>query len=365
MTRSRSRLLFILGLIVVLLLLGAVVSRFVSPRATPDANVASASDWDVAFTTPLIPDTDPSRHRGGLDSRLVALMDRATQTLDVADYDFDLADVADAMARAAGRGVRVRMVTDSDTVGNTRDARVQAALRAVTQAGIPVVPDGRQPIMHHKFTVADGEWVETGSWNYTDGDTYRLNNNMAVFHSRELAQNYTAEFEKMFGQRKFGPNKPAGVPFPAIQLGALRIQTLFAPQDDVARHVIGAVGRAERSIHFLAYSFTHDGIGQAMVARAQSGVEVQGVFETTGSNTPFSELGTLKRAGIAVYQDGSPYSMHHKVIVLDGRTTLFGSFNFSESADRDNDENLLIVEGPQFAAQFEDEFQRVLASAKR
>ena len=67
---------------------------------------------------------------------------------------------------------------------------------------------------------------------------------------------------------------------------------------------------------------------------------------------------------IEVYTDGNPYVMHHKVILLDDRLTIFGSFNFSQNADRDNDENLLIVDDPQFATQFEQEFQRVLALAK-
>src|SRR5205814_3739022 len=132
---------------------------------------------------------------------------------------FDLASVAEAMAGAAKRGVRVRMVTDSDTLDNTKDAQVQAAFKTLKEAGIPIVPDGRPPIMHNKFTVVDSEWVETGSWNYTDGDTYRLNNNLAILHSRELAANYTAEFEKMFVQRKFGPSKPKGVPNPVLQIG--------------------------------------------------------------------------------------------------------------------------------------------------
>ncbi len=354
-----------LALLVGLLLLGALVSRFVAPRPAPAPAADGAVGWEVAFTAPLIPDNDPSRHQGSLDARLVALMDGATQTLDVADYDFDLAVVADAMARAAGRGVRVRMVTDSDTLANSRDRNVQAAFGTLSRAGIRVVADERQPIMHHKFTVADGEWVETGSWNYTDGDTYRLNNNMAVFHSRELAQNFSTEFEKMFGQHRFGPSKPGGVPFPAVQVGSLRIQTFFSPQDDAARRVIDAIRGAQRKIRFLAFSFTHDGIGEAMMGRARGGVEVQGVFESTGSNTSFSEFGAMKRAGLDVYQDGSPYAMHHKVIVLDDRVTIFGSFNFSDSADRDNDENLLIVEDPQFASQFDAEFQRVLARAKR
>ncbi len=37
--------------------------------------------------------------------------------------------------------------------------------------------DQRGPIMHNKFVVVDNSAVWTGSWNFTDGDTYRLNNN--------------------------------------------------------------------------------------------------------------------------------------------------------------------------------------------
>jgi phosphatidylserine/phosphatidylglycerophosphate/cardiolipin synthase-like enzyme len=187
---------------------------------------------------------------------------------------------------------------------------------------------------------------------------------MAIFHSRELADNYTAEFEKMFVQRKFGPNKPKGVPNPSLQVAGLRMENYFASEDGVAAHVIEKINQAQKKIHFLAFSFTHNGIGEAMLARKRAGVELQGVFETTGSNTQFSQFGKMKQAGVDVYQDGNPYVMHHKVILLDDHVTIFGSFNFSENADKDNDENLLIVDDPTFTAEFEREYQRVLATAK-
>jgi phosphatidylserine/phosphatidylglycerophosphate/cardiolipin synthase-like enzyme len=340
-------------------------AAFVVASAPPTAAAADGAAWEVAFTLPVLPpDNDPAKHRGSLDAKLVQLMDHATRTLDVADYDFDLANVADAMARAAKRGARVRMVTDSDTLDNTKDAAVQAAFQTLKDASIPIVPDGRPPIMHNKFTVVDGEWVEMGSWNYTDGDTYHLNNNLAIWHSRELADNYTAEFEKMFVQKKFGASKPKGVPHPTLEVAGMRVENYFAAEDGVAAHVTEKLNQAQKKIHFLAFSFTHNGMGAAMLARKQAGVELQGVFETTGSNTPFSEYTRLKQAGVDVYQDGNPYVMHHKVILLDDHITIFGSFNFSDNADKDNDENLLIVDDPGFTAQFEQEYQRVLATAK-
>ena len=79
--------------------------------------------------------------------------------------------------------------------------------------------DKRRAIMHHKFVVVDGQVVLTGSWNFTTGDTYRLNNNAVIIHSPAVAQNFSAEFEKMFVERKFGPNKPKGVPNPSVTAG--------------------------------------------------------------------------------------------------------------------------------------------------
>lgn len=337
------------------------------PRsATPGAVPAPALDggwYKLYFTTPVYPD-DRARNVGGLDAALVALIDTASATLDVAIYDFDSRDIAEAMARARGRGVVVRMVTDSDTLNATKNQPVQAALAVVRGAGINIVGDARGPLMHHKFTVIDRTWVETGSWNYTDGDTYRLNNNMIVIQSPELAANYTAEFENMFVLKQFGPNKTRRVPNPVVTVQGTRVENYFAPQGDVANQVVRTIRAARSSIRFLAFSFTSDAIGAAMLQRSAAGVAVSGVFETTGSTTPYSEYRRMKDAGLAVYQDGSPWSMHHKVIIIDERIVIFGSFNFSNNANTQNDENLLIVENTDLARAFREEFDRMVALAQ-
>ncbi len=49
--------------------------------------------------------------------------------------------------------------------------------------------------------------------------------------------------------------------------------------------------------------------------------------------------------------------MHHKVIILDRRYVITGSFNFSNSADQSNDENLIIIDDPVLAQLFIDEFE--------
>lgn len=341
-----------------------------TPDAAPNEPVSglgsggqSTSAWyELHFNSPTYPNKKEN-NVGGMDTYLVSLINKATQSVDMAIYDFDLMNVAEAMAAAKNRGVTVRMVTDSDTLNN-KDEAIQAALNVVKKAKIPIVDDNRGPIMHNKFTVVDGEWVQTGSWNYTTGDTYRLNNHMIIIRNKDLARNYTNEFKKMFENKQFGPNKSKDKPFPVLTISGVRVENYFSAEDAVTPRLVELVNSAKQSVYFLAFSFTEDTIGDAMINRAKAGVKVQGVFEKTGSDTKFSEYGRMKTAGLDVYTDGNPYVMHHKVIIVDERTVVFGSFNFSQNAEKSNDENMLIVEDPTLAKAFLQEYNKILELAK-
>src|SRR4030095_4532424 len=125
----------------------------------------------------------------------------------------------------------------------------------VRAAAIPIVGDGRRPLMHDKFIVVDGEWVETGSANFTDRGAFRNNNNAIFGQSRALAQNYASEFEKMFGGQ-FGQAKARGVPHQQLSLAGARVENYFSPQDRAGTQVARWMSAAQQRIHFLAFSFT-------------------------------------------------------------------------------------------------------------
>ena len=101
-----------------------------------------------------------------------------------------------------------------------------------------------------------------------------------------------------------------------------------------------------------------------MQLKAQQGVNIQGIFETTGSETASSELKPLFCSGLSVRQDGNPFVLHHKVFIIDDKTVIAGSFNFSSGARDANDENLLIITDPDLAVQYIDEFNKRWAESK-
>ena len=342
---------------VVLLLLVAVVACNLLSPPTP---ISGGDGYQVYFTAPKYPDK-VADHHGGLDEKLTAFINTAKVSVDMAIYQLDLPNVTQALLDAKKRGATVRIVTDIDIYD---DPKENPSFKQLEKAGIPIVSGNPDAIMHDKFVVVDSKAVWTGSWNFTTYDTYRYNNNGILIQSPKLAKNYIVTFEKMFKDGKFGSQRKPGGTTPKLTIGGVTVENYFAPEDKVASKIIARLSKAQSTIDFMAFSFTDDGIGQIVMDRAKAGVQVRGVFETTGSETKFSEYGGMKAAGLDVLQDGNPYLMHHKVFVMDGQTVIVGSFNFSQNADHDNDENLLIVDDTSLAQAFTAEFQRVYEQAQ-
>jgi phosphatidylserine/phosphatidylglycerophosphate/cardiolipin synthase-like enzyme len=301
-----------------------------------------------------------------LDEELAVVIGQAEASVDLAAYDLDLARVANALIAAHRDGVRVRVVVESDNADEEAVAELQ-------REGIFVVEDERDSgLMHNKFVVIDEQWVWTGSWNLTENGTYRNNNNAVLIASAALAENYTAEFEEMFtGQ--FGPSSPTGTLNPRIiitsktdegQERQIEMENYFAPEDEVAAEIIAEIERAQSRIRFLAFTFTSDEIADAMLTRVEAGVVVQGVIEDRNAERDYSEYDRLQAEVHDVLPDGNPYIMHHKVIIIDDETVILGSYNFTASAEEDNDENVLIIHDPEVATLFVDEFGRVYEQAR-
>lgn len=309
--------------------------------------------FELYFTDPVDPLS--TQGTGGVDVPLVAAIDDARLSIDVAAYSLSLNSVRDALINAHQRGVTVRMVMESTNMDNSDPQRI-------IEAGIPVVGDNQDGLMHDKFIVIDRSEVWTGSMNYTDSGAYDDNNNMFRVRSTKMAENYTREFEEMFLDGKFGPNVAAATPNPTLTLDGTRVDTFFSPDDGVANELATLLSNARESIYFLAFSFTSNDLGDIVRAKAEEGLDVHGVMdeEQIDSNQG-TEFDPFRQADLDVLIDGIPGQMHHKVFIIDGRIVVLGSYNFSQSAETRNDENILVVYNEDIAAQYLKEFQRVEA----
>jgi phosphatidylserine/phosphatidylglycerophosphate/cardiolipin synthase-like enzyme len=322
------------------------------PTGPSAPTATSQPGYTVYFTDP----NDPSApsNRDGPDEYLVAAVQGAKVTIDVAVYDFSLWELRDALISSHNRGLQVRMVTESDNLD-------EPEVEELRQAGIQVIGDRREGLMHNKFLVIDRQEVWTGSANYNIASFYQNDNNLIRIRSSRLAEDYTTEFEEMFLDDQFGPGSPANTPYPALTLDGVNLEVYFSPDDGTLARLLELVSAAQESIYFLAYSFTSDALAEAITARGQQGVDVKGVFEKDQyeSNTG-TEFDNLLAAGFDMHLDANPRHMHHKVIIIDQQIVVTGSYNFSANAEKRNDENLLIIFDPEIAAQYLVEFWRVI-----
>ena len=308
--------------------------------------------------------TDPARDsfRGGPETGLLAAIDHSRVEVDVAAYEIDLWGFRDALIAAARRGVSVRVVLEQDQADNPE-------VEALRDVGIPIVTDGAAGLMHDKFVLIDRRQVWTGSMNFTLNGAYRNDNNLVALNSPEAAAVFRAEFEEMFLDGLFGALSPPGIR-ETVQLEGsggqpVRVDILFSPDDHPVDAIVDLLEKAERQIQFMAFSFTADEIGAAMIDAADRGVQVRGVFdESQLRSNRGSEFDLLRFAGLDVRIDGSRDKMHHKVIVIDGEIVVTGSYNFSASAETRNDENLLIIYDREAADVFLEEWMRIFEAGE-
>ncbi len=346
---------------IIFVLLSALLSGCLpdpaAPAPTTAASPAQDANWyTVYFSDPSGPNA-PSL-RGGPDKDLAGAIDQARLSVDIAAYDLDLWSIRDALLAAHRRGAAVRLVTDSDYSDNPE-------VQELKDAGIPLLGDRREGLMHDKFVVIDQLEVWTGSMNYTVNDAYRNNNNLIRIRSAKLAEDYTAEFNEMFEDDLFGPRTSAATPYPALDVEGTALEVYFSPDDGTAAHLIELIQSARKSITFLAYSFTSDDLAQAVLERAGAGVAVAGVMEASQvKSNQGGEYGHFHKAGLDVRLDGNPHNMHHKVLIIDDQIVVTGSYNFSASAENTNDENTLVIHSAEIAALYRAEFDRIFHAAQ-
>jgi phosphatidylserine/phosphatidylglycerophosphate/cardiolipin synthase-like enzyme len=343
---------------------GGIFGENVTPTVrVPTAVNASGAWWEVYFTDPLNIN-DPANWQSSIEGRLIEKINAAQTSIHIASFELDLTPVAEALIAAKQRGVDVRWVTDDEHGLEADEEPGHGQFARLQEAGIEVRSDTRSALMHNKFWIFDGQIVWTGSTNITESGIFKQDNNAIVIQSPELAAIYEREFQEMWNG-EFGPRSTSQLDQQSVVVNGSPIQVVFTSEDPaIADSIIPVVNSATRSIRFLAFSYTDFPLAEAMIKRAQAGVNVAGVFEKVGSDTDAAELKTLYCAQVPVRQDGNGSFMHNKIIVVDERFVITGSLNFSTNAEESNDENVIIIDNPDIAKLYMQDFERVWSLAR-
>jgi phosphatidylserine/phosphatidylglycerophosphate/cardiolipin synthase-like enzyme len=392
--------------------------------------------------------TEPYRHktRLGIDlaAKIIDAIGSAHSQIDIAVQEFQLPNIAQALAAKSQAGVKVRVILEHnysrplseltaaeiegltareqehyrefqklvDIDGNGTLAQEEInqrdALIILRNAKIPIIDDtadgsSGSGLMHHKFMVVDRHQVIVTSANWTMSDVYGdfghpdsegNQNNLVQMESSELAAAFATEFDLMWGDgtipnqiSQFKARKPAR-PVVEVKVGTTRVLVQFSPtskQQPWENSTNGSIGKllgtSQQQVDFALFVFSEPALGNILQAQSQRGVKVRGIIDREFAYRDYSsglslmgvDGGNLCQAakmnsqpldtiGVPTLPTGD--LLHHKFAIIDRRTVITGSHNWSNAANYHNDETLLVIQdNPTVAAQFDREFDRLYQGA--
>lgn len=255
--------------------------------------------------------------------------------------------------------MKIRFITEKENYNLAR-----TGYSKLINAGIPILADNTDGYMHNKFVVIDyrdpnswdNVWVITGSWNFTDEGTYRDFQNVIEIQDRAIAGAFTREFEEMWGgsgdlpdtsKSKFGANKTDNTPH-FFNIKGKKVEVYFSPSDEVASKIVNAINQADHSIFFALLTFTSQTLSNALYTRYNSGVRnIKGILDNnTDQGSQYSFLSGFSEV---LLDTDKTALFHHKYCLIDpthiysNPILITDSYNWSNSAEARNDENVLII----------------------
>jgi len=319
-----------------------------------------------------------------LEAVIVEFIDGANKRLEIAVQELENKPIAEAIIRARRRKVIVKLVLEQDYLRekrashspwvNMRGGNEQNRVihDAMLRASIDVKADYNNKIFHQKFIIRDRQSVLTGSTNFTPTGTHRNLNHVVIVHDKTVAMHYYREYREIQRGRfgKYSVNNDLAPP--AVMVSGVRIKVLFAPDHNPEMEIMKQMLKARRRIDFAIFTFAQSsGIDDTMFRLLDLGMPIRGVFDGRQGARDWSASHALKNRGAELYAVRASRArtgvgkLHHKLMVLDDQVIIAGSFNYTQPANRLNDENIIILGDLDTHIAAEKQAQTALASAAR
>lgn len=284
---------------------------------------------------------------------LVNEINSAQNSIDFAIYGYTKVQaIENALKKAGQRGVKIRLVYDTDGKGNNIYPNTDYLAQIIKSNRTDRLP----PIMHDKFFIFDHQKVLTGSANMSDTDMSGFNSNVVILiNSQKIAQDYSQEFNQMFGG-KFHDLK-SRIPETSDTVDGADIFVYFSPEDKpITNQVIPLINSSKKYVYIPAFLITHKSMADSLINAFNRGVDVKIILDATNTHTASSKMKMLREKGIPVKTENYGGKLHSKSIIIDDMYTLIGSMNFSRSGEKINDENLIVIKNVQIAHFYKEFF---------
>ncbi len=182
---------------------------------------------------------------------------------------------------------------------------------------------------------------------------------MSKRHIGILAILCAAVFLTVCAGSPLAADQPAPQIAPAAP-SAPQIVVYFSPHGGCTDAIVKELEGAKETVLVQAYSFTSAPIAKALMEAHKRGVKVQVILDKSQWTEKYSSATFFQNVGIPTFVDDIHGLAHNKIMVIDGKTVITGSFNFTKAAEESNAENLLVIQDADLAAKYAKNWQEHL-----
>ncbi len=136
-------------------------------------------------------------------------------------------------------------------------------------------------------------------------------------------------------------------------------KVLFSPGTEIGETLRNLLRDAQSSVRICIFSITDNSLAREVLNCYKRGLKVEIITDDQKIFDRGSEIQDMRQEGVDIKIDHSKYHMHNKFGVIDNRIIFTGSFNWTYTASKHNQENLLVTTNAAFVQQFSDEFDKL------
>ncbi|MBW6410741.1 phospholipase D-like domain-containing protein [Clostridium weizhouense] len=287
--------------------------------------------------------------------KVLKVLDEAQEEVVIAHYNIRLTPILSKLVELSKRGVNVKVVVDKDNAlkeWNTGDDYLEEnGIEVVKSKPEKTVGTTNYSIMHLKSVVIDKKTVMTGSLNWNATAAYCNDENMILIRNEQVARIYRNQILQLFEKKPFEIEKDQYNDVVSIH---------FSPEQGLSRYIEKQIEKANKSIEVSMFTFTNKYIGKSLLDAAKRGVKVKVIMEKKQCDFSKVDEELENQPNIELYRVGNKLSkfsaMHQKYCVIDDKTVITGSANWTASGTKFNDEDILILNNRDIAKRYHQNF---------
>ena len=146
---------------------------------------------------------------------------------------------------------------------------------------------------------------------------------------------------------------------------AILSDSYFSPGDQCANKIISLLNRAKHSVDICVFTISDNNISKAIADADKRGINVKIITDNDKANDMGSDVYSLAKQGINIRIDRSSNHMHHKFAVIDQKELINGSFNWTRSASKYNQENIVVTNDSKLLGAFQNAFNKLWKECKK